>query len=48
MLSNTINKNDETEYFNTIANVSCESESKWTLGQNIMNNKQTIKKKLIR
>jgi hypothetical protein len=37
MLSNTINKNNETEYFNIIADVSCESESKWTLGQNIMN-----------
>ena len=37
MLSNTINKNNETEYYNTISNVSCESETKWTFGQKIMN-----------
>ena len=37
MLSNTINKNNETEYLNTISDVSCESQTKWTLGQNIIN-----------
>jgi hypothetical protein len=39
MLSNTINKNNlyESNYFDSISDISCDLETKWVFGQEFMN-----------